>query len=202
MTDRRGGRSTLVVVVHPVATSFTHAMAAAATRGLERAGRTVTTLDLYAMGFRPAMTEEERHAYHGEEPVVDPLVAESVAAVRDADMLVFVYPTWSSGLPAMLKGWLEKTMVPGLAFVFDASGKVRPGLQSVRSIVGVTTYGSSRAHMRAVNDNGRRILLRALRLNTGWRTKRAWLPLYRADHATVDAREAFLARIEREMAAT
>ncbi|MCU1387546.1 MAG: Flavodoxin-like fold, partial [Ilumatobacteraceae bacterium] len=49
MTGHRGGGSTLVVVVHPEPTSFTHAMAAAATRGLERAGRTVTTLDLYAM---------------------------------------------------------------------------------------------------------------------------------------------------------
>ena len=202
MTDLGSGASALVVVVHPLPTSFTHAMAAAATRGLERAGRTVTTLDLYAMGFQPAMTEDERHAYHGDEPIVDPLVAQSVAAVRAADMLVFVYPTWWSGLPAMLKGWLEKTMVPGLAFVFDASGKVRPGLQSVRSIVGITAYGSARSYVRVVNDNGRRILLRALRLNTGWRTKRTWLPMYRSDQATPEAREAFLARIEREMAAT
>ncbi|MCU1368544.1 MAG: putative oxidoreductase [Ilumatobacteraceae bacterium] len=202
MTDRSGAGHTLVVVVHPVQTSFTHAMAAAATRGLERAGRTVTTLDLYAMGFQPAMTEAERHAYHGDEPVVDPLVAESVAAVRAADMLVFVYPTWWSGLPAMLKGWLEKTMVPGLAFVFDATGKVRPGLQSVQSIVGISTYGSARSYVHAVNDNGRRILLRALRLNTGWRTRRTWLPLYRSDRATAEEREAFLVRIEREMAVT
>ena len=190
-----------VVLVHPSPTSFTHACAAAAVRGLEAAGHEVTTLDLYAMGFQPAMTDAERDAYHGETPVIDPLVAESVAAVKQAEMLVFVYPTWWSGLPAMLKGWLEKTMLPGVAFVFDKRGKVRPGLQTVRQIVGISTYGSSRAYVKAINDNGRRTLLRALRLNTGWRTKRLWLPMYSIDGSTPEHRAAFVATVEKSMAA-
>jgi len=190
-----------VVVVHPSPASFTHSCAAAAVRGLQRAGHQVTTLDLYAMGFQPAMSAAEHHAYHGEEPVVDPLVAESVAAVRQAEMLVFVYPTWWSGLPAMLKGWLEKTMVPGVAFVFDGRGKVRPGLQSVRQIVGISSYGSSRTFVAAVNDNGRRTLMRALRLNTGWRTKRLWLPMYSIDSSSVERRSAFVSSVEKAMVA-
>ena len=189
----------VVVVVHPVATSFTHATGDAAVRGLRAAGHQVTVFDLYALGFQPAMTGAERHAYHSDDPVVDPLVADFVAVVRVADTLVFVYPTWWSGLPAMLKGWLEKTMVPGVAFVFDAKGKVRPGLQNVRTIVGITSYGSPLAYVRLVNDNGRRILLRALRLNTGWRTRRRWLPFYAADSATQARRDEFLASIERQM---
>jgi len=191
----------VVVVCHPDPDSLTHAAAAAATTGLRRAGHDVTTLDLYAMGFQPAMTDAERHAYHGDEPVVDPLVAESVTAVQTAEMLVFVYPTWWSGLPAMLKGWLEKTMVPGVAFVFDAEGKVRPGLQRVRRIVGISSYGSPRRSVKLVNDNGRRILLRALRLNTGWRTRTTWLGLYAVDSSTADDRATFIARIEHRLAA-
>ena len=190
----------VVVLVHPRHDSFTHATAAAAVRGLRRSGHHVDVLDLYAIGFRPVMTDTERHAYHGDDPVIDPLVAESVALVRNAEMLVFVYPTWWSGLPAMLKGWLEKTMVPGLAFVFDDAGKVRPGLQTVRRIVGISSYGSARPYVKAVNDNGRRILLRALRLNTGWRTRRQWLPFYAIDSSTPERRAEFIARVEREMA--
>jgi putative NADPH-quinone reductase len=189
----------VVVVVHPIDTSFTHGCAAAAVRGLESGGHTVTVLDLYALGFRPAMTDAERHAYHGDDPVLDPLVGESVAAVRDAEMLVFVYPTWWSGLPAMLKGWLEKVMLPGVAFVFDDAGKVRPGLKHVRAIVGISTYGSPRRYVALVNDNGRRILMRALRLNTGWRTKRRWLPFYACDTSTLEQRSAFVDRVQREM---
>ena len=76
-------------------------------------------LDLYAVGFAAAMSPEERHAYHGDEPIIDPLVAEHAALVLRADALVFVYPTWWSGLPAILKGWLERVMVPGVGFRFD-----------------------------------------------------------------------------------
>lgn len=158
-------------------------------------------LDLYALGFQPAMTDEERHAYHGDEPVLDPLVAQSVEAVRQAEILVFAYPTWWSGPPAMLKGWLEKVMLPGVAFVFDEAGKVRPGLTHVRTIVGISSYGSSRLSVKLINDNGRRILMRALRLNTGWRTRRRWLSFYAIDASTPQSRAAFIERVGRRMSA-
>lgn len=194
------GMRAVVVVVHPSDTSFTHSCAAAAIKGLRTAGHEVTVLDLYAMGFQPAMTEVERHAYHGQAPVVDPLVAESVEAVRTAEMLVFVYPTWWSSMPAMLKGWLEKVMLPNVAFVFDAAGRVRPGLTRVGTIVGISSYGSPRRYVRILNDNGRRTLLRALRLNTGWRTRRRWLPMYSVDASSHAERAAFVDRVERSMA--
>jgi NAD(P)H dehydrogenase (quinone) len=127
-------------------------------------------------------------------------VATSVAAVQACQLIVFVYPTWWSGLPAMLKGWLEKTMVPGVAFVFDQHDKVRPGLQHVQHIVGISSYGSSRRSVALTNDNGRRILLRALRLNTGWRTRRTWVPFYGFDASTQPERDAFLAGVEQRLA--
>ena len=191
----------LVVLCHPSETSFTRSMCDAAVRGLERAGHEVEVLDLYAIGFQPVMTEADHRAYHSETPVVDPLVGASVAAVRSAEILVFVYPTWWSSLPAMLKGWLEKTMVPGVSFVFNEAGKVRPGLTSVRRIVGISCYGSPRPYVKAINDNGRRILMRALRLNTGWRTRSTWLAFYAIDSSTAERRSAFMARVETTMAA-
>ncbi len=169
-------------------------------RGLERGGHEVEVLDLYAMGFQPVMTADDHSAYHSETPAVDPLVATSVRAVQRADLLVFVYPTWWSSTPAMLKGWLEKTMVPGVAFVFNDSHKVRPGLRNIRQIVGITSYGSPRTSVKLLNDNGRRTLLRALRLNTGWRTRRTWLPFYAIDSSTPAERTAFIRRVERRMA--
>ncbi len=190
----------VVVLCHPAEQSFTRATGAAAVTGLQRAGHDVTVLDLYAMDFQPVMTAADHAAYHSDQPVVDPLVAESVTAIQLAEMLVFVYPTWWSSLPAMLKGWLEKTMVPGVAFVFDDKHKVRPGLQKVRRIVGITSYGSRRSYVSAINDNGRRTLLRALRLNTGFRTRRTWLGFYAIDSATPDERRDFIKRVEDKMA--
>ena len=63
----------LVVSAHPHAASFNHAVTAAAVRGYERAGHHVTTLDLYALGFAPAMSAAERAAYHTEQPLLDPM---------------------------------------------------------------------------------------------------------------------------------
>jgi len=189
-----------VVVAHPAADSYCRALAGRAVTGLRAGGHEVVVLDLYADGFAPAMTTAERHAYHGDTPILDDQVAEHADVIRRAEALVFVYPTWWSGLPAVLKGWLERVLVPGVAFGFDDAGKVQPGLGHVRRIVGISTYGSPRSYVRLVNDNGRRILTRALRMSCSWRTRCRWLGLYAIDTSTSDERDAFAARVEREMA--
>jgi NAD(P)H dehydrogenase (quinone) len=191
----------LVVIAHPSTDSYCHALAARAEMGLLAAGHEVVVLDLYALGVRAAMTAVEREAYHGESPIVDPLIAEHAALVQRAQALVFVYPTWWSGLPAILKGWLERVMVPGVGFVLDErTNKVRPGLRQVRHLVGISTYGSPRGYVRFINDNGRRIVTRALRMSCGFRARTTWLGLYAIDTSTPAERQAFLARVEQKMA--
>ena len=115
---------------------------------------------------------------------------------------MFVYPTWWSGLPAILKGWLERVMVPGVGFRLDErTNKVRPGLGQMRHLIGISTYGSPRSYVRFVNDNGRRIITRALRMSCGFRVRISWLGLYAIDTSTVTDRDEFAARVERQMAA-
>ncbi len=191
----------LVVLAHPNGDSFNHVIAARACGALRTAGHEPHLLDLGALGFRAAMSAEEREAYHTDQPILDPLVREHADLVRTAEALVFVYPTWWSGQPAVLKGWLERVLVPGVGFVFNDAGKVRPGLTHVRRMVGITTYGSPWRYVKFVNDNGRRTLMRTIRLNTGWRTRTKWLGLYAIDTSTPEQREAFLARVERAMRA-
>ncbi len=188
-----------MVTAHPVAESFTHAVAAAADRGLRRAGHRVVVLDLYAAGFAPAMSQAERAAYHEAEPLIDPLTIEHAALLRRSQALVFVYPTWWAGPPAILRGWLERVLVPGVAFRFDERGKVRPALTHVRRIVGISTYGSPWRYVKAVTDGGRRMLLRALRLNCGWRASTRWLAMYSMDTSSEHERTAFLDHVERSM---
>lgn len=157
--------------------------------------------DLMAEGFRAAMSADERHAYHSDEPVLDPLVATHIADVQCAEILVFVYPTWWSGLPAILKGWIDRVLVQGVAFVFDDHHRVRPNLTHVQRIVGISTYGSRWAYVKLINDNGRRILMRTVRLSTALATRRTWLAMYRMDTADAERCGAFLQRIERTMRA-
>lgn len=191
----------LIVVAHPSTDSYGHALARRAEVGLLAAGHEVVVLDLYALGFRVAMTAAERHAYHGELPILDPMIAEHAALVQRAEALVFVYPTWWSGLPAIMKGWLERVLVPGVGFVFDErTNKVRPGLGQMRRLVGISTYGSPRSYVRFVNDNGRRTITRALRMSCGVRVRTSWLGLYAIDTSTPADRQVFLADVELKMA--
>ena len=127
------------------------------------------------------MSPAERLAYHGDRPLLDPMAERHAEIVKRAEAFVFVYPTWWSTMPAILKGWLERVMVPGVGFVFDEHHHVRRGLTHVRRIVGISTYGSPRIYVKAMHDNGRRIVLRALRLNTAVLTRRTWLGLYEMD---------------------
>jgi putative NADPH-quinone reductase len=185
-----------VILAHPCADSLGAALAAAAVEGLRRGGAHVDLLDLYGINFQPVMSPQERRNYLSNSPISDPMVAEHARLVTAADTLVFVYPTWWSGLPAMLKGWLERVLVSGVAFhLHPTTKRVQPGLTCVRQIIGISTYGSPRPYVAAINDNGRRILTRSLRLAAGLRTRTKWLGLYAVDTATAAQREDFIAAV-------
>jgi NAD(P)H dehydrogenase (quinone) len=189
----------LVVVAHPCPDSFAHAAGARAMAGLEGAGHSATLIDLYADGFNATLSRQEHSAYLSDSPLLDELAVRYSELLRTSEIVVFVYPTWWSGLPAMLKGWIEKVVVPGVGFTFNARGKVRPGLPQVTHVVGISTYGSPRSYVAAINDNGRRIITRAFRVSCGVRTRTSWMGLYAMDTRSDAERAAFLGRIERKL---
>ena len=189
----------LVVYCHPVEGSFCSAMRDAAISGLRAAGHTVDLIDLAAEHFNPVMSTSEWNTYqqgNGDVPVG---LERDVALVKSAEIIVFVYPTWWGGLPAQLKGWLERVMLPGTAFVFNENNKVRPGLRNIQRIHIASTFGSPWLYVRFVNDNGRRILARAFRMNTSLRTKVSTSSLYAMDTATDASRKSFLLFLEKKM---
>lgn len=189
-----------VILAHPNPDSFAHELARRAALGLRAGGHQVELIDLYDIGFAAAMSTAEREAYHRDAPILDPIVQHQADLVTSVDTLVFVYPTWWSGLPAILKGWLERVLVPGIGFRFDErTGKIRPGLTNVQRLIGISTYGSPRWYVRAVNDNGRRTLTRALRLSCGWQVSKRWFAMYGIDTTEPSQRSEFAARVEREM---
>lgn len=189
----------LVIHSHPIVDSFSRALRDAASEGAQAAGHDVRVLDLGAMNFDPVMSADELRGYKAITSATSDDLTMHIDAVKWADVLVFVYPTWWSTLPAQLKGWLERVMRPGVAFVFDENNKVRPGLRQVRKIVGITTYGSKWPYVKLMKDSGRRTLLRALKLNTSWRTRSKWLAFYGIDGASEARRAQFLGQVRKSM---
>ena len=170
----------------------------AATTTLTKAGHTVQTIDL--LTFSPVLTRLEMAAYVTDQPLIDAQTTEYAHAVLNCDALVLVYATTLSTLPPALKGWLDRVLVPGVSFTLDGSGGTKRGLAGLDWIVGISVYAETWMATKRTYDNGRRILLRNLRLCARPGTRTAWLPLYTATTADEARISKFIRRIERRMA--
>jgi NAD(P)H dehydrogenase (quinone) len=191
----------LLVYCHPSATSFTAAVRDTAAAALTGAGHELRISDLYARGFDPVMGNHERQHYH--EPQTNELpVAEDLADLRWCEGLVFVYPTWWYGPPAMLKGWLDRVWVPHATFGMPVPRQpIQPVLTHIRLIAAVSTLGSPWWWWKwAMGEPGRRMLLRGLRPLVARKAATFWLALHEMDSTTPGQRERFLARVSQRMA--
>ncbi len=188
----------LVVFCHPVPDSFGAACRDRALAGLAAGGHEVRLTDLYGDGFEPAMSLPERQAHA--EPGVAPELQRYADDLAWADTLVLVYPTWWGGQPAMLKGWIDRVWVAGVAWELPAGSAVlRPLLGNVRRIVVVTTHGSSKLVNALQGEGGKRTVFRSIRLMCSPRTRTTWCAMYGLDRATATDREQFLDRVERTL---
>lgn len=191
-----------MVYCHPRPESFNAAVLDTVTRGLAARGAEVRVRDLYRDGFEPALGARELEVYLDEAANQAP-VAEHVADLRWCDALVFVYPTWWYGPPAVLKGWLDRVMLPGVAFHMPAGPgeQIRPALTHVRRLAVFTTCGASRLWTAMVGAPGRRILMRGLRSVCARRCRTTFAAHYLMDSSTPASREAHLALVARRVAA-
>lgn len=126
---------TLVVLCHPSADSLTAHLADHVMASLQAGGHDATLHDLYQEGYDPRLTAEEFAAYNT-------AIHEDAEGLQSYQAMVLVFPTWWSGLPAMLKGWIDRSFLPGTAFVPDPINKtIRPRLTKLRHIMVITTLG-------------------------------------------------------------
>jgi NAD(P)H dehydrogenase (quinone) len=190
----------LVIYADPGDDELNRTLLDTATSALRDRGHHVVVVDLYAERFRAAMSAEERAAYHSDSPIRSDDVARHAGLVRWADTLVFVYPSWWMGLPAILKGWLERVLVPGVAFHLDErTHRVVADLRHVRRIVAITTHRASWPTVKAMNDAGRRTLLRALAMLCHRPCRRTWLALYSVARCGPERQVRFVRKVEREL---
>lgn len=148
-----------IVYWHPEPRSFNHAMFVAAQQGLARSGWEVATSDLHAMAFNPVSGRanfrsvkdpdylkpqvEEMHATE-----VDGFADDIAAELRklDAcDLMIWQFPLWWFGLPAVLKGWVDRVFAMGRVY---GGGRIyRQGVfRGKRAMLSLTTGGPADAY--------------------------------------------------------
>ncbi len=190
----------LVVVTHPRPDSLIRAAFARVEAGLRSAGHEVRVLDLDAEDFDPRLTEFEWRNHIGD-PADRPDLTEHLDALRWAQRIVLVYPTWFGGQPARLKGWFDRVWMHGVAFTLPAgSSRIHANLRHVRRIDIVTSHGSSRLVNFVQGNPGRITVFRTMRILCHPLCRTSFTAIYRLDRTTPDEIQAWLDGVERRFA--
>ncbi len=135
----------LIVTAHPMAGSFTAALAGALCTGAQTAGRSVETADLCAEGFQPVLGPDDMGHYAGAAPPAE--IRREMDRVARADILIFVFPVWWWSVPAVLKGWFDRVLRSGWAWS-DAPGTPATVLADKRVLMLATTGDSAAGFAR------------------------------------------------------
>jgi NAD(P)H dehydrogenase (quinone) len=104
-----------VILAHPDERSFNHAIAREAVVQLEKNGHKVFFHDLYKEGFDPLLTWEEIP----KEAVLSAQIKLHCEEIAEADGIIIVHPNWWGQPPAILKGWVDRVIRPGIAYEFQ-----------------------------------------------------------------------------------
>lgn len=186
----------LVIYCHPIETSFNAAVRDTVLAGLAAAGAETRLSDLYARTFQPVLTATELSGFYASPQNRAP-VARDVADLLWCDTLIFIYPTWGHGLPALLKGWLDRVLLPEVAFhrPEGRSTAIRPGLRHITRLGIFTTCGTSWWINAWMGFPGRRTLSQGVGILCAKRLRRAFAALYRMDTTTSETRARHLERV-------
>lgn len=190
----RRRRRVLVVYCHPASDGFIPEAHRRVRLGLEASDADVRVRDLYAEEFVPELSAAELATHV--QPGVTPDLRGHADDLRWCDTLLLVYPTWWSGQPAMLKGWIDRVWASGVAWHLpEGANRLKPGLRNVRRIIAVTSHGSAK-HMNVLQgEGGKRTLFRSLRAMCHPLARCTWLSYYGIDADDRSRQNRFLDRL-------
>ena len=141
--------SVSVILAHPNRNSLNHAIANTVVESLLRNGHTVDFHDLYEEGFDPILPFEE----FPKDAPLPPEIENHCKEIAQADGIVIVHPNWWGQPPAILKGWIDRVIRPGVAYEFlegDSGEGVPRGLLRAKSAIVFNTSNTETERERQV----------------------------------------------------
>ena len=188
----------LIVYCHPNSESFSKAVLEQVMETLKLQKISFELLDLYEDDFQPVLTKSELESYLDVSCNQQGL-ERHISALRRCDTLIFVYPTWWYGLPAMIKGWLDRVFVPGAAFKLTEDGAIRPNLQNIKKLAVFTTCGAPGWLSFLMGTPGKKTILRGVRVLCSPWVKTRYAAHYNMDRSTETSRQRHLNMIDRKI---
>ncbi|HAS45228.1 MAG TPA: NAD(P)H dehydrogenase [Microscillaceae bacterium] len=148
----------LIIYAHPNPQSLNGQLKQALEQHLFDTGHEVVVRDLYQLGFDPVLSlSDVQGQLKGQ--VADEVKQEQ-EYITWADCLVFIHPIWWTGLPAILKGYIERVFSYGFAYRYDQG--LQQGLLVGKQAVIFNTQGKSQAEYEAMGMD------KALLLTSDW----------------------------------
>jgi NAD(P)H dehydrogenase (quinone) len=186
----------LLVTAHPLKGSFHGLLQSSISEALREAGHEIDLCDLYAENFDPILDASARERYF--DTALNRNGVESyVERLMQAEALIMCFPVWCFGPPAILKGFMDRVLIPGVSFALGSDGRMHPNLGHIKRLVAVTTYGRSRLDAWFIGDPPRKIVKRYLRWFIARDARVSYLPLYNLHRTEARDHSGFIRRVSR-----
>lgn len=129
----------LIIYAHPNENSLNHHLLNTVVETLQFRNEEVVVRDLYSIGFDPVLSLNDMQGQRMGK-VSDDVKAEQ-EHILWAEQITFIYPIWWTGLPAMMKGFIDRVFSYGFAYRYDQG--VQKGLLKGKKTVIINTHGKS-----------------------------------------------------------
>ncbi|MBA9028492.1 NAD(P)H-dependent oxidoreductase [Peribacillus huizhouensis] len=113
----------LIVYAHPYPESLNHAILETTVNTLKKNDNEVVVRDLYALDFQPVLKPEDTAAMKAGNTPND--IKTEQEFIAEADVITFIYPIWWTGLPAILKGYVDRVFAFGFAYSAGEEGTIK-----------------------------------------------------------------------------
>lgn len=159
-----------ILFAHPSQKSYSKLVLDSFTQGLTESGHSYEIGDLYDMEFITDLTEEQYHREVGMDPAapVPDDVKHEQEKINQADALAFIYPLWWSDCPAKLKGWFDRVLTYGYAYLYDENDQHVTQIKLKKALV-ICSAGHTEQHLdeTGISESIRKIMLNDRLLGIG-----------------------------------
>lgn len=129
----------LLVYGHPkTPTSFNFSLKEKLVSVLKSKGYNVLVRDLYEVSFNPLLSSEDLAKLHNNEIPDD--IKQEQEFIKNADVIIFIYPIWWAGSPAIIKGYIDRVFSYGFAYMYRGNKVV--GLLTDKRAIVINSNGS------------------------------------------------------------
>ncbi|MBS7232389.1 NAD(P)H-dependent oxidoreductase [Flavobacterium psychroterrae] len=139
----------LIVYAHPNPASLNHFFKQTVFESLQKSGQEIVVRDLNQINFNPVLSLDDMHGQRMGQ------IANDVKTEQDfitwADRIIFIYPIWWTGMPAIMKGYIDRVFSYGFAYRYDQG--VQKGLLTGKQTIIVNSHGKSNAEYVAIGMN-------------------------------------------------